>query len=119
MSPDDFLDRHVSLLPDGDADAIAELYASGGELLTLTGAQAGRDAIRQRFADFFDYHRSIASAEITHRQTTDGAAFATYRVTSERGTFDILNAFVLDGDACSRHFSNETNAHLDADEVQA
>ena len=118
MSPDAFVSRHAAALTDGDADAIADLYADDGVMLSFVWTATGRDAIRQRFADFFDFHGEISSVDVEHQQTTDDSAFVQYAVTGERGTFHLVNVFVLDGDRCARHYSNEIGADLDRDEVE-
>ncbi len=118
MSPTDFLARHADALTAGDADAIASLYAADATLVALDGTAKGRDAIRDRYQTFFDYHRAIASAETTHQQATDDAVFTALKITSERGTFTLVNVFETDGATCHRHFSNETEVTLDRDEVE-
>ena len=118
MSPSDLAARHAQLVQQGDADAVAQLYTESGELMWLDGVASGRDAVRDRYRQFFDYHGTISSAERTHQQTSSDAAFDVLKVESERGTFTIVNAFVFDGDHIARHFSNETDVELDRDEVQ-
>ena len=113
-----FLDRHLDALRAADPDAVAALYADDGALLSLDYAREGRDAIREQYRQFFDYHGAISDASVVRQQTGPEAVFAEYSLTSERGTFHLLNAFTLDGDACHRHFSNELSVELDADEVQ-
>ena len=118
MSPSDLAARHADLVRQGDADAVAALYAESGQLVWLDGVADGRDAVRDRYRQFFDYHGAISSAEHTHQQTTGDASFDFLKVESERGTFTIVNAFVFDGDHVARHFSNETDVELDRDEVE-
>ena len=118
MPPADLASRHADLVQQGDPDAVAQLYAESGQLVWLDGVADGRDAIRDRYRQFFDYHGAISSAERTHQQATDDAAFDFLKVKSERGTFTIVNAFVFDGDRVARHFSNETDVELDRDEVE-
>ena len=118
MSPSDFVTKHVSAVASQDLDAVVALYADGATLLSFDWAADGPDAIRKRFADFFEFHGEISDVEIRYQTATDDAAFALYAVTGERGTFRIMNAFDLDGDACTRHFSNEVGADLDRDEVE-
>lgn len=118
MSASDLAARHARLVQEGDADAVADLYAPDGQLVWLDGVSDGRDAVRDRYRQFFEYHGRISSAEPTHQQTTDDAAFNMLKVTSERGTFQIVNAFVFDGDHVARHFSNETEVDLNRDEVE-
>lgn len=118
MSPTDLAARHADLVQKGDADAVAQLYAESGQLVWLDGVARGRDAVRDRYRQFFDYHGAISSAEPTHQQTTDDAAFNVLRVESERGRFEIVNAFVFEGEHVARHFSNETGVELDRDEVE-
>lgn len=118
MSASDLVSRHARLVQQGDADAVADLYAEGGQLLWLDGVSDGRDAIRDRYRQFFDYHGAISSAATKQHQTAEDAAFTILHVESERGAFEIVNAFVFDGDAIVRHFSNETEVRLDRDEVE-
>lgn len=118
MSVPDLLSRHADLVQQGDANAIVDLYAEDAQLLWLDGVSDGRDAIRERYQDFFDYHGDISSAEVSRQQGTDDAAFTMLRVESERGSFQIVNAFVLDGEHVTRHFSNEIEVTLDRDEVE-
>jgi ketosteroid isomerase-like protein len=113
-----FLDRHLDALRNADADAIAALYADAGALLSLDYVRTGRDAIREQYEQFFAFHGSISDASVKRQQAGDDAVFAEYALTSERGTFRLLNAFTLEGDVCHRHFSNEVSVSLDADEVQ-
>ena len=118
MSPSDFLSKHADAVAASDLDAVVKLYADSATLLSFDWTADGRDAVRQRFADFFEFHGEISNVEIAYQTATDDAAFALYAVTGERGTFRIMNAFDLDGDACTRHFSNEVGADLDRDEVE-
>lgn len=119
MSASAFLSRHVDAVQAGDADAIAQLYTDDADLVSFEWTAQGRDAVRQRFADFFAFHGDISAVEVVYEQTTDDAVFAMYAVTGERGTFRIVNAFVLHGDACTRHFSNEVAAELARGEVES
>ena len=119
MSASDFLQQHVAAVASSDLDAVLALYADHAALVSFEWTAEGADAVRQRFADFFAYHGEIDEVEVRYQQTTDDAVFAMYAVTGERGTFEIVNAFVLDGDVCTRHFSNEVGADLDRDEVEA
>ena len=114
----DFLTRHASAVASADLDAVLALYADDATLLSFDWAADGADAVRQRFADFFDFHGEISDVEIRYQTSTDGAAYAMYAVTGERGTFQLMNAFEMDGDRCTRHFSNEVGAELDRDEVE-
>ena len=118
MSPADFTARHAEALLAGDADAVAALYTDGASLVALDGVAEGRAAVRDRYATFFEYHGTIASAETTHSQTTADAAFTRLKLQSDRGTFSLVNVFELDGDACRRHFSNEIEVTLNRDEVE-
>ncbi len=118
MSPTDFLARHTDALLAGDADAIAGLYANDAALVALDSTAEGRDAIRDRYQTFFDYHGTISSAETTHQQATHDAVFTALKIASERGTFTLVNVFETDGETCRRHFSNETEVALNRDEVE-
>ncbi len=119
MSADSFLQKHVAAVASADLDAVTALYADDAALVSFEWTAQGADAVRQRFEDFFAFHGEISDVELRYQQTTDDAAFAMYAVTGERGTFEIVNAFVLDGDACTRHFSNEVGAELNRDQVEA
>ena len=118
MAPSDFVSRHAAAVAEGDAEAVAALYADGAQMLSFVWTADGRDAVRQRFADFFEFHGEIDAVEVEHQQATDDSAFVQYAVTGERGTFHLVNVFVLDGDACARHYSNEIAVDLDRDEVE-
>ena len=113
-----FLDRHLDALRSADPTAVAALYADVGALLSLDYVREGRDAIREQYQQFFDYHGTISDASAVRQQAGPDAVFAEYQLTSERGTFRLLNAFTLDGDVCRRHFSNEVSVELDDDEVR-
>jgi hypothetical protein len=119
MSPSDFLSKHVAAVAAGDLDAVTALYADDATLLSFDWTAGDRDAVRQRFADFFAFHGEIESVDVEYQTATDDAVFALYSVTGERGTFQIMNAFDLAGDACTRHFSNEVGAELDRGEVES
>ena len=114
----DFLTRHASAVASADLDAVLALYADDATLLSFDWTAEGADAVRQRFQDFFEFHGEISDLEIKYQTTADDAAYALYAVTGERGTFTLMNAFDLDGDTCTRHFSNEVSAELDRDEVE-
>ncbi len=113
-----FTDRHLQALLDGDADAVTALYTDDATLVALDGVSEGRDAIRSRYATFFEYHGTISSAETTHEQMADDATFTRLAIESERGRFALINVFETDGDACRRHFSNEIEVSLNRDEVE-
>ena len=113
-----FTDRHLQALLGGDADAVAALYTDSASLVALDGVAEGRDAIRARYATFFEYHGTISSAETTHEQAADDAVFTRLAIESERGRFALVNVFETDGDACRRHFSNEIEVSLNRDEVE-
>ncbi|MGB3543059.1 nuclear transport factor 2 family protein [Rubrivirga sp.] len=118
MSPSDFLTKHVAAISSGDLEAVLDLYAADASLVSFEWDAQGREAIKERFSDFFEFHGEIASVEVRYRRTTDDAAFAMYAVDGGRGTFEIVNAFVLEDGACTRHFSNEVGADLDRDQVE-
>lgn len=117
--PSDFLSRHRDAVASADLDAVTVLYADDATLLSFDWTADGRDAIRQRFADFFDFHGEITEVEVAYQTATDDAVFAMYAVTGERGTFRIMNAFDLDGERCARHFSNEVGADLAQSQTEA
>ena len=118
MSPDAFVSQHAAALTAGDLDAIADLYTDGAQLVSFEWTADGRDAVRNRFERFLDFHGEIQSVDVEQQRTTDADAFVLYAVTGKRGTFRIVNVFVLDGDRCAKHFSNETDVELDRDEVE-
>ena len=118
MSPDAFVSSHAAALAEGDLDAIVDLYADDAVLLSFEWTAEGRDAIRDRFQRFLDFHGEVEAVEVEQQRTTDADAFVLYAVTGERGTFRIVNVFSLDGERCAKHFSNETSVELDRDEVE-
>ncbi len=118
MSPTDFATRHAEALLAADADATAALYTDDATLVALDGVSEGRDAIRDRYRTFFEYHGTIASAETTHQQASGDAAFTRLRIESDRGRFDLVNVFEVDGETCWRHFSNEIEVVLHRDQVE-
>lgn len=118
MSASAFLQKHVAAVAAADLDAVLALYADDAALVSFEWTAEGADAVRQRFADFFAFHGEIEGVEVVYQQTTADTAFVMYAVTGERGTFRIVNGFVLDGDVCTRHVSNEVGAELDRDEVE-
>ncbi len=113
-----FTDRHIQSLLDGDLDAIAALYTDDATLVALDGVAEGRDAVRARYATFFEYHGTISAAETTHEQAAEAAVFTRLAIESERGRFALVNVFETDGDTCRRHFSNEIEVSLNRDEVE-
>ena len=117
MSPTDFVARHAAALLAGDAAAIAALYADDATLVALDGVADGREAIAARYATFFEYHGTVASAETTHQQAAGDAAFTRLALESDRGRFALVNVFEIDGETCKRHFSNEIEVSLNRDEV--
>ena len=118
MSPTDFIAHHAEALLSSDADAVSDLYADDAKLVALDGIADGKDAIRDRYQTFFDYHGAISSAETTHQQATGDAAFTRLKIESERGSFSLVNVFEVDGETCRRHYSNEVEVTLDRDEVE-
>ena len=118
MSPSDFLSKHAAAVAAADLDAVVALYADGATLLSFDWTASGQGDVRQRFADFFEFHGEITDVEVRYQTATDDAVFAMYAVKGGRGTFQIMNAFDLDGDRCTRHFSNEVGAELDRDQVE-
>ena len=118
MSPTDFVARHAQALLTADADAVAALYADDAQLVAFDGVSDGRAAIRDRYQTFFDYHRTVSSAETTHQQEAGDAAFTRLKLASERGVFSLVNVFEVDGETCRRHYSNEVEVTLNRDEVE-
>lgn len=113
------LQRHVSALTSGDAAATADLYTDNAQLVSFDGVAQGRDAIADRYRQFYEYHGEISSVEVLHQQEADDALFVLFAVESTRGRFDLVNVYLADGDQIARHFSNETNAVMARDEVVA
>lgn len=113
----DLLQRHVAALTSGDAQAAADLYTESADLVSFDGVASGREAIAARYTQFFEYHGSISSVEILHRQDADDALFVLFAVESERGRFELVNVYLADGEHIARHFSNETSATMNRDEV--
>ena len=61
------------------------------------GTKQGRDPIRDPYAAFFAFHGPVASVETDRQVENDANLFVEFTVRSERGEFQLLNAFVLDG----------------------
>ena len=118
MSPADLLQQHAAAVASADLDAVLALYADDAVLASFEWTAEGADAVRQRFADFFEFHGEIASVDLVYQQATADTAFALYEVTGERGAFRIVNAFFLQDGRVARHLSNEVGADLDRDEVE-
>ncbi len=114
-----FFDQHHQYLLDGDADGIAGLYHDDAEMLSFEfGTKQGRDAIRGQYADFFAFHGPIASVETDRKVENEGSLFVEFTMRSERGEFQLINAFVLEGDQAQRHFTNVVHGEVEADEVE-
>ncbi len=118
MSPDQLLQSHLDLLRKGDADALAALYHDDAALVSFDFEATGRDAIRDHYRQFLDYHGGIASAEPLHQRAAGDALFVLFRLESARGRFELVNVFLLDGDRIRRHFSNTTKIELKREEVE-
>ena len=115
-----FFDQHRQHLLAADADAIAALYHDAAVMLSFEfGAKEGRDAIRDQYAAFFDFHGSISSVEADREVEHGDDLFVEFTMQSERGEFQLFNAFVLDGDTARRHFSNVIDGEVEADESEA
>lgn len=115
-----FLDQHRQHLLAADADGIAGLYHDAAEMLSFEfGTKQGRDAIRDQYADFFAFHGAISSVAIDRQVENDGSLFVEFTMESERGTFQLINAFVLDGGKARRHFTNVVRGEVEADEAEA
>jgi ketosteroid isomerase-like protein len=114
-----FFDQHRQHLLDADADGIAGLYHDDAEMLSFEfGTKQGRDAIRDQYADFFDFHGTISSVEADRKVEHDGSLFVEFTMASERGSFQLINAFVLDGGKAQRHFTNVVQGEVEADETE-
>ena len=114
-----FSDQHRQRLLDADADGIASLYHDDAEMLSFEfGTKQGRDAIRSQYAAFFDFHGQISSVEPDRQVEHDGTLFTEFTMESERGQFQLINAFVLDGDKAETHFSNVVQGEVEADEAE-
>ena len=112
-----FSDRHRQHLLAADADALADLYHDDAAMLSFEfGAKEGRDAIREQYAAFLDFHGSITSIEPDREVTHGDDLFTEFTMRSERGEFQLVNAFVLDGGKARRHFTNVVHGDVEADE---
>ncbi|MDX1531468.1 MAG: nuclear transport factor 2 family protein [Rhodothermales bacterium] len=118
-SPQDYYERHRQHLLDGDADGIADLYTDDAVMLSFEfDAKEGRAAIRDQFAEFFRFHGAIGSVE-TDRQVARGDdLFVEFTMESERGQFQLVNAFTLRDGKAERHFSNVVRGEVAADEAE-
>lgn len=114
---DTLLSRHLAALAEGDAAATAALYADDAELVSFDGVAAGRDAITQRYAQFYEYHGTISGVEVLHQQDAGDAQFVLFALESDRGRFELVNVYLAAGERIGRHFSNETKAAMARDEV--
>lgn len=114
-----FSDQHRQRLLDADADGIAGLYHDDAQMLSFEfGTKEGRDAIRDQYADFFDFHGTISSVEPDRTVEHGDHLFTEFTLESERGTFQLINAFVLDGGTARTHFSNVVQGEVEADEAE-
>ena len=115
-----FSDRHRQHLLAGDADALADLYHDDATMLSFEfGAKDGRDAIRDQYAAFLDFHGRIDSVEQDREVAHGDDLFTEFTMQSARGEFQLVNAFVLDGDRARRHFTNVIAGDVEADESAA
>ncbi|MEM1043437.1 MAG: nuclear transport factor 2 family protein [Bacteroidota bacterium] len=111
-----FFDRLRQHLLASDADALADLYQSDAVMLSFEfGARSGRDAIRDQYANFLDFHGSISSVEVDRQAEHGNDLFVEFTMASERGTFQLVNAFVLADGQATRHFSNVIQGEVEAD----
>ncbi len=114
-----FSERHRQHLLARDADAVADLYHDDASMLSFEfGARDGREAIRDQYADFFEFHGAIDSVSPDREVEHDGSLFTEFTLQSERGAFQLINAFVLDGGKARRHFSNVVSGKVEADESE-
>jgi len=114
-----FSDQHRQHLLDADADGIADLYHDDAQMLSFEfDTKEGRDAIRNQYADFFDFHGTISSVEPDREVEHGDHLFTEFTMESERGTFQLVNAFVLDGGKARTHFSNVVQGEVEADEAE-
>lgn len=115
-----FFDQHRQHLLAANADGIADLYHDDAEMLSFEfGAKQGRDAIRTQYADFFDFHGAISSVEADRKVEHDGSLFVEFTMESERGEFQLINAFVLDGGKAQRHFTNVVQGEVEAGDAES
>ncbi len=115
-----FFDQLRQHLLAADADAVAELYHDDAVMLSFEfGAKQGRAAIRDQFAEFFAFHGSVSSVEADRKAEHGDDLFVEFTMRSERGEFQLVNAFVLDGGQARRHFSNVIQGDVAADESEA
>ncbi len=106
-------------LPTADADALAALYHDDARMLSFEfGTKTGRDAIRQQYRDFFDFHGAISSVEADRTVEDGDRLFAELTMRSERGVFQLVHAVVLDGGKARTHFTNVIEGEVAADEAR-
>ena len=118
MPADPFLSRLLAALKSADADEAAALYSDDAAMLSLEWTAEGRDAIRDRYGAFFDYHGSVEQVDVDRSQRAGDRLFAEFTLQSERGRFQLVNALLLDGNHARVHFSNVVDLTLNEDEVQ-
>lgn len=115
--PSSFSERHRQLLLDQDPDAIAELYHDDAVMISFEfGARSGREAIRDQYAEFFTFHGAVESVEPDRETEHDGRLLTEFTMVSERGRFQLINAFVLDGEEARLHFTNVVFGDVKADQ---
>lgn len=118
-SSPDFFEQHRQHLLDRDADGIADLYADDAVMLSFEfDAKEGREAIRDQFAAFFDFHGPIASVEVDRQVAHGDDLVVEFTMRSERGRFQLINAFVLRDGQAQRHFSNVVRGEVEADAAE-
>ena len=114
-----FFDQHRQHLLDSDADGIAGLYHEDAAMISFEfGTKQGRDAIRSQYAEFFDFHGAISSVDVDRKTEDDENLFVEFTMTSERGEFQLINAFVVDSDKARRHFTNVVRGEVEADAAE-
>ena len=81
--------RHVERATAGDLDAVMEDFAEDSVIITTDGVIAGRQAIRQFFADFLaGFDQAAIESTVVNAQTIhDDVVFANFTIGSAGMTF--------------------------------
>lgn len=112
-----FFDSLRQQLLAGDPDATADLYTDDAEMLSFEfGSKSGREAIREQYAQFYDFHGEISDVEPVRKAESGDRLFLEFTMQSERGAFELINAFELADGKARVHFTNVTEGEVAADE---